>query len=471
MNKRKKFLAAMKAAGYTGADDAASVKSWLAENPGIAFFDSETNKDIDVDAVFAKKTVYVAADAGEDVQVVEAPAKSEPMADDEEPVAAPAKSARSGRAAISGVNAKSVLQSPEGYTRMMARKRYAAKVATGQAYMPDADYAEGFGAWLRYHSAPGDYSQKAWDAEVIGKTGTTTNNAAIGALIPEEYSAIVIDVAERFGVALRVANLVKMGRDVWTAPRSTAYMTLTHTTEGSASTAADPAYDNVTLTAKTARGLSKISNEALEDAAVNVADEYARQYSIAYARRIDQDYIIGDGTSTYGGHSGLASALPSGAYIAAAGAWTAHTDANITSLIGSVENVGDNNGLAFICSRQYYTQVLQRLAQAKGGVTATEIVAGVSAAKGPDARYQGWPVYFAQVAPTVTASSAKSVYFGDFRAASMIGQRGEFRIRTSEDRYFDENNFGIMAICRFAVNVHGDGRASTFGPITCLQNP
>ena len=476
MNKAK-FLSLLAKFGYKaadGLDDAkriTEVKSFIKDN-GIELRTAD-GEAVDVDAVFAKKTVFVMADAGESVEMVEPPAEVETeSAMEEEPEAVAPKSARPAQkfAAINANSTKSVLNSPDGIKRLMARKRYTARIAAGQAYIPDADYAEKFGAFMRYHSAPGDYKEKSWDAEILGKTGTTTNNAAIGALIPEEYSAVVMDIAERFGVALRIANVVKMARDTWTGPRSTAYMSLTHTGEGVASTAADPAYDNVTLVAKTARGLSKISFEALEDSAINVADEYGRQYGIAYARRIDQDWILGDGTSTYGGHVGLANALPTSAYVAGAGTWAATTMPNLIGATGAIENVGDNTNIAFVCSRQFYVQVLQRLAQAQGGVTSAEIINGVGQAKGPDATYQGWPVYFAQVAPTATAASAKGVYYGDFRAASMIGVRSEFRIRTSEERYFDENNFAILAVARFSVNVHGDGRASTFGPVTCLAN-
>jgi HK97 family phage major capsid protein len=181
----------------------------------------------------------------------------------------------------------------------------------------------------------------------------------------------------------------------------------------------------------------------------------------------DQIYFLGDGSATYGGFNGLANALPSGAYISGV-AWGSITTANIQNAMGSVQNVKNGN-LAFVCSRQFYFQVLARLdkaasqfkelAGANPSFTAGSIAVG---------NFLGYPVYISQVLPTATGAN-KACYFGDFSGISKIGDRRQLSLDVSREYAFNADLITMRATARLAVNVHGDGRASTFGPVVCIQ--
>ena len=209
----------------------------------------------------------------------------------------------------------------------------------------------------------------------------------------------------------------------------------------------------------------ELPNELMDDAAISVSDMYARGFAKGIAKLEDQCYFLGDGTTTYGGIFGLANALPSTAFFDATGtAWTSHVQADIDGLIATVEN-DDLSDACFVCSRQYYITVMKPMIAATGRGSMNEFLT-VNGLGGPaDAQWCGWPVYFSQVLPTVTATTSKCVYFGNFRAASMLGDRKQLMIATSSDRYFDTDEIGLRAIQRFAINIHGDGRGTTVGPI------
>ena len=49
----------------------------------------------------------------------------------------------------------------------------------------------------------------------------------------------------------------------------------------------------------------------------------------------------------------------------------------------------------------------------------------------------------------------------DFQQALTIATSDQFR--------FDYNQLAVRFVSRFAVNVHGDGRGSTYGPITAIK--
>ena len=72
--------------------------------------------------------------------------------------------------------------------------------------------------------------------------------------------------------------------------------------------------------------------------------------------------------------------------------------------------------------------------------------------------------------PTVDAvGSQVFAYIRDFMGASMIGERRELHIESSPHIYFDQDLIAFRATVRNAINIHGDGRASTYGPIVALK--
>lgn len=450
---RKKFLEALRAQepGYKGKADLAEVKAWMAEN------------GLDVDNVEG-------AD-GETMSVDEVWAKAASLSVRSDTVEPPGDDKKAKRGAGFGVIAKAGGTAHRDY----ARKRYENRIAMGLTVYKDVDQAEAFGAHVRAAAAKvcriENYAMADEDAAIIAKTATTNNNASAGALVPEEYVNELIDLHENYGVATRLATVWAMGSDTSTFPRSTGTQAMVPIGEGAAITPLDDTFDNVKLVTQTYGRLAVFSNQLLQDSAVNVADVFARKIAEASAKAIDAAYINGDGTSTYAGQVGLTAALPTGAYIAqgTSNTWSAQVMADFHKIVGSVENVNTGR-LAWLCSRSYFAQVMQRLLLAQGGSSAVEAVTGTMTRSGnADAMFLGYPVFFSDLMPKQSATAHRSCYFGDFFGASMVGIRKGVEIASSSDRYFDANSFALRAIMRFNSNIHGDGKASTYGPVVALK--
>jgi len=439
---RKTLIDSLKANGLTGDVTLESAKAHVARlaSEGVEFTD-ENGSAIDVDAVWsAKSAIKIAADVS-GVKGTKSP--HAPIADEATESVGPQK--------FSIGNAH--------------RKAYARKVAAGKAAFNDADSAEVFGAWARATLMKGnDYATKKADLDIVGKAQVDFNNQLGGALVPIEFMPNLVWLTEQYGVARKLANVVPMSRDVLTVPRKTAIVSMSPIAETGTISATDNSYNNVTLTAKKYGVLFQVSRELLADSAVNIADDIARSIAEAQAIAEDQAYFLGDGTPTYSNQVGLTLGLPSGAYLTAT-SWGSMTVATFTNAIGSVQNINPAR-LAFVCSRQFFAQVMLKLdkqaTQFKG------LVEGGIANNFGDATFLGFPVYFSQVLP-VSAATNKPCYFGDFMGATMLGDRRQLEVQTSDIYYFNTDSLAIRGTSRFNTVIHGDGRGSTVGPIACVQ--
>jgi len=457
MNPWLKFLKQLRETyAYDGDDTLAAVKAFIAEN-NIEIKEGDSEDALDIDALYAQKDAK--------------PNKGKADADPDGGDAAEQDDRAPGVKRVLRVNAALHDDdhgvSPKVHRLHMARKAYNARAARGETRFSCADEAELMGAYFRQLVATftgKSYGQAANDRDIIGKNSTIANNLSAGVLVPEELLDGVMYATEQYGVARKLANVQRMSRDVVTRRRKTAIVAMSHLGETGRIAVDDNEYDMVTLTAKKVGVMLRASNELFEDAAVSVGDEFANSVAEAQAYREDLDYFLGNGTSAYGGHVGLIAALPSSAYIDASGdTWAEITNADFTKLIGSVENVS-NGRLAFVCSRQFYFQVMLNL-----DIAANQYKSLLTGNQGnADAVFLGYPVYFSQVLPRASAPATKSCYFGDFMGASMLGDRRDLRVESSRDFYFDSDETAIRATARYAVNIHGDGRGSTYGPVVCL---
>lgn len=434
---RKTLIDSLKANGLSGDVSLETVKAHVAKlaSEGVEFTD-EAGTAIDVDAVWNQKSAIKIADDVASVKGTKAP-----------------------HAAIESNKEPAMFSIGNAH-----RKAYERKIASGKAAFNDVDQAEAFGAWARLSllGKAGDYATKKADLDIVTKTQVEFNNQLGGALVPIEFLPNLVWLAEQYGIARKIANVVPMSRDVMTVPRKTGLAAMAPIAEAATITGTDNSYNNVTLTAKKYGVLYQVSRELLADSAINIADDIANSIAESQAIAEDNAYFLGDGTATYANQIGLANGLPASAYIDVSLSWANMTVASFTTIMGSVENVNPAR-LAFVCSRQFFAQVMLRVDK-----TANQFKELTMGGLGGDATFLGYPVFFSQVMPKATGSNIKSCYFGDFMGATMLGDRRQLEIATSDQFYFNADSIAIRGTSRFNVNIHGDGRGSTYGPITCL---
>lgn len=330
--------------------------------------------------------------------------------------------------------------------------------------------------WIHIDKCSRNSTRGKWlmDNDVMTKASWEGANASGGALVPEEFMADLIRLVEEYGVGRANAQVVPMTREVMPWPRRTGGLTATWEAESSAdaatsSTKSDPKWANINLVAKKLKTLSLVSEELMEDSAIALGDFFAQEIALAFAEAEDQAIFNGDGTSTYGGITGILSFAGAGSTVTAATGNTAFDTldlADFHKVTGALPRYAVN-GAKWYCSQQGFANSMERLAHAQGGVTRTETE------QGSQLSFLGYPVEIAQVMnSTLTAQTSTNVLaLGNLAQGVLFGDRVAADIKTSEDRYFDTDQIAVKGRERLSIKCHDFDHASTAGPIIVLATP
>jgi HK97 family phage major capsid protein len=288
--------------------------------------------------------------------------------------------------------------------------------------------------------------------------------------VPIEMERAIIAYREERGVLRREAMVVPMASDTLHMPRRASGVTAYWTGELSEITASNPTLDQVELSVKKLGALVRMSSEVNEDTVVSLADFVTQEIAYAFADKEDLAGFNGDGTSTYGGITGLKNALADGSEHTAVTGNTAFATLDMLdfeNMIGKLPLYANQNAKWYI-SRAGWAASMQRLADAAGGNTTQNIMGGA----GPS--FLGYPVVFVQVMNSTLAAQASTeglCYFGDMRQAVKLGTRRGMALASSTDRYFETDEIAIKATQRLDIVVSEKGTSTAAGSIIGLETP
>ena len=235
-------------------------------------------------------------------------------------------------------------------------------------------------------------------------------------------------------------------------------------------TASDKNWGNVNFVAKTLAALTLISENLEEDSIIDVIDDLAQEMAYAFATKEDQCWLIGDGTSTYGGMQGLLTLLNATAYASRITAATGHdtfAEYDNVDLSATMAGVADFPGInpSWLCSKTFAENVFGRLKRTAGG----------NSGEGLERRYAygygGYPADTSEIMPkdgTIAVTTVEAL-FGDFRLSSSFADRRGIMIKVLRERYAEKLQVGIRAHERFQVVNHDLGSTTVKGPVAALK--
>ena len=294
-------------------------------------------------------------------------------------------------------------------------------------------------------------------------------NTAGGFIVPDELEQTIIDLKEKYGMFQANAFKMPMGSDHMNIPRRAGGVTAYFVGETTATTESDMSWNQVELTAKELAALTRVSSSLADDAIINVADIIAQEMAWAFAKKEDECGLDGDGTSTYGGMTGIRTKFVDGAHTAGYDAGTSPCTAwsHITIADEIAEVMSKLPAYAIAGAKWYISPAgkagcFDSLALQAGGNTTLQI------AQGAQPMFAGYPVVVSPAMPAAPTNGTVAILFGDLSLASTIGVRKGIVISSSKERYFEYRQVAIQATERFCINNHDLGDTSTAGPLVAL---
>jgi HK97 family phage major capsid protein len=354
-----------------------------------------------------------------------------------------------------------------------SRKERAAGRSTAQAVAPEPtldDFLFVVGRFLQ--AAMGDGAALSFcraNGIAVTRSSGEGQNSVGAVIVPEEIEDVVIALREQYGALRASIQISNMRRDSMIVPRRTSGLTAGFTGENSTLTESSLAFDGVNLVPKKITVFTRVSNEFLEDSAIDLAI-FFQEAAQAFAKKEDDCGFNGDGTSTYSGIRGITQLLIDGNHnagkvAAAAGHNTFGTLDNIdlTNLMGAAPAFALPGARWFVSQRGYATAFC-RLAATAGGIV-NKYVNGVLMPT-----FLGFPVQMTQVMPQVTTGLVGQVMiaFGDMSFAATLGDRRQLKLRFLVERFADQDQVGIIGSERVDINVHDLGDNSSAGAIVGL---
>ena len=304
-------------------------------------------------------------------------------------------------------------------------------------------------------------SDKVWwknNAPSGLKAQNQTTPADGGALVPSPLGDAILAVWAEHGLTQKVCRTFPMTSNTLDVPSLTSGATCAVVAENAAIGSSTAQWSTVALVAKKRACLMKYSSEVGSNAMWSMAEVLSDYMGRAIAEKTDQEFIAGDGSASDGSVVGLKSATSGSQVLTTSGSstWSGITLAELVAVSGNLADKFMRNA-SWICSRQFYSQVMLRVLAATGGNTIDSISTGATGtAGGSGYQFLGFPIWFSDQCQVATSSGDRVCYFGDWQNAAVFGNRQGIEVATSEHVGFAEDQINVRATARYDIDVHDD---------------
>lgn len=319
-------------------------------------------------------------------------------------------------------------------------------------------------AWNRDDKVASDHIYRlGWQVSNVGIEGTGSLG---GFTVPSPLSQTIIDVRENVGVARRILKIMPMTADTLAIARRDGGLTVYYPGEAVAITLSDKTWGQIELIAKKRAVAHQISQELQEDSLISIVDDAMNEMAYALAAREDAETINGDGTGTYGGVTGLLSALGAGGVSTAAtghDTWPELDMADFTAAMGKLPDKYSRDP-KWVCSSNFYHSTMLRVQAGAGGNTIGSLEVGPG-----QPRFLGHPVFFTDQMPKTTGVATVCALFGTFDMGAILGERTGITLARSDEYAFLNDVITVKATTRYDINVHAPGDATNAGAYIGLK--
>ena len=329
------------------------------------------------------------------------------------------------------------------------------------------DEAFRFGSWALACIGFKKSAQWCTDNGIVTKIANIEgNNSAGGFLVPEEFENAIVTLREQFGVIRNHARVVPMSSDIKRMPRRASNLSASFVGEASIASQSNETFDQINLVAKKSMVLTKFSSELSEDAVINFADDLAGEMAYAQAKLEDNCAFIGDSTSTYGGITGLATAVGAAGVTTGASTAGAITLAEIQGAFALLPQYADNANAKIFCNKSIWNALFLRLAYVSGGNNAVDLLTGSG-----QLSFAGYPVVLTQAMNSATSTGKIMFHFGDMSQGVYFGDRRQTSVDFSNSALtsFETDMLAYRSTTRWDLVCANVGDGTNAGSLITLK--
>jgi len=301
------------------------------------------------------------------------------------------------------------------------------------------------------HQAP--ETLKAWDNAVRTKDMEEGSLSAGGYLVPEQFSAKILEksledsiVRPRAAIQPMQSNRIVIPADVDDDHSSDYFggITIYRPGEAGQKTATNPTFGRIALTLNKVTGLCHISDELLEDSAIAVEANVSRKFAQAINFVQDYDFLNGNGANQPLG--ALNSANPARISVTKETGQAADTIVaeNIFKMWSRMYPAGQSKAV-WIANIDTFTQLAgMSVAVGTGGVPVWMPAGGISGL--PYQTLMGRPLILTE--KTQTLGDAADIALVDF-SQYIIGEKSGLQVATSMHFKFDYDQQSFRFVLRY----------------------
>ena len=304
------------------------------------------------------------------------------------------------------------------------------------------------------------------------KVQNETTASAGGHSVPTILSSDLIRFVEEYGVCRRNIDVVQMTSDTLNLPTLVSEAAATWMIESAALTEADAVYGVVNLVAQKLGMIQKITSELNDDSLLNMGARAAEHFAQAFAFAEDDACFNGDGTSGDGNIDGLIPLLRDtnhdASLVSAAAGNTSFGQLDVddfSSVVGKLPAYVRNP--KWYISKAGYEASMGRLLYALPGTGLGEAQQGINKT------FMGYPVEFTEVMnKTLTAQiDTGLVLFGALNESSVLGDRKQITVESSDQVYWANDQLAVRAIERVDIKQKNIGTDTVTGSMILLDTP
>jgi len=270
-------------------------------------------------------------------------------------------------------------------------------------------------------------------------------------LVPDEFQWDIIRLAENQSYALQLATILTMNSDQLYVPAELTRPTMAWKGESVQMSQADATLAQVNLQAKKLTGYTAVTNELLQDSAIDVVGLITKQMAYGTAMELDNQMINGTGDPV----SGLGTSAVTNIVNTATGAMSAITASDLSLLISKLAQ-GDLVNARMLVGR-LALHYIRSLKDTNGQPIFANPGMNV-----PGTIY-GFPYALTENIANTDGNAKLMGVFGDFKKFIIARRQGSMVLESNPYSRFDYNETQFRMVTRWAMAI---GRASAFARIT-----